>query len=78
VLRLLEDEKEMSLYERYSFAFSRAKLDRMDAAFAQLAALSGRQDRAALVVRDIVTELRELRGRVRELEALARSRISPE
>jgi hypothetical protein len=30
------------------------------------------------VVRDIVTELRELRGRVKQLEALARSRISSE
>ena len=54
------------------------ELDRIDEAFQRLADLSKRQDRAALVVRDVLTQLREMRDRVQHLEALARSRISPE
>jgi hypothetical protein len=54
------------------------ELDRIDEAFQHLAELSSRQDRAALVVRDILAQLREMRDRVQQLEALARSRISPE
>jgi hypothetical protein len=53
-------------------------LDRIDQAFQQLTEVSSRQDNAALVVRDILTQLREMRERVQQLEALAKARISPE
>lgn len=53
-------------------------LDRIDQAFQQLTEVSSRQDNAALVVRDILTQLRDMRERVQQLEALAKARISPE
>jgi hypothetical protein len=54
------------------------ELDRIDEAFQRLSEVSHRQDRAAVVVRDILEQLREMRSRVQHLEALAKSRISPE
>jgi hypothetical protein len=53
-------------------------LDRIDAAFQQLEQIANRQDRASLVVRDLITQMRDLRTRVQELEALAQTRISAE
>lgn len=53
-------------------------LDRIDQAFQQLTEVSSRQDNAALVVRDILTQLRDMRERVQQLESLAKARISPE
>jgi hypothetical protein len=59
-------------------------LDRIDQAFTQLAELTQRQhaieqsqDRARSVYRDVSVLLRELHERVQQLEAQARSRLSP-
>jgi hypothetical protein len=54
------------------------ELDRIDEAFQHLAEVSNRQDRAAHVVRDILEQLREMRDRVQQLEALTKSRIHPQ
>lgn len=69
----------LSLGEQPSSAIEDLReLDRIDEAFQRLGEVSSRQDEAAYVVRDILAQLREMRDRVEQLEALAKSRISPQ
>ena len=54
------------------------ELDRLDAAFQRLEQIASRQDRAAVAFRDMLSEMREMRDRLQQLEQQVQSRISPE
>ncbi len=54
------------------------ELDRIDTAFQRLDQIASRQDRAAVAFRDMLSEMREMRDRLQELEQQVQSRISPE
>jgi P22_AR N-terminal domain len=53
-------------------------LDRIEAAFQQLDQLASRQDNAAIAFRDMLSEMRELRDRLQQVEQQIQLRISPE